>query len=83
MWTAFIRSVIGLAGLSFLMFILVQILNPILSIATSGPSADAPSVVRVGSYFQALTLDNLTLLAALAVGIALLGAAATERRLGG
>lgn len=73
---------IYLAALAFLMWILTQMLNPVVSMAMSGPHASDPAVERIGGYFQALTLDNLTLLAGLAVGIYVLGRAAVERQLG-
>jgi hypothetical protein len=81
MWTAFARAGLGLAVLTFMMWVLREILSPILDMATSGPHADASSVTRLAGYFNALTVENLTLIAALAVGIYLLGRAATERRL--
>lgn len=82
MWAAMARAAIYLVAVTFLMWVLRQILDPILDFATAGPHADADSVVRVGSYFNALTLDNLTLLAAVAVAIFLLGRAAVEQRVG-
>lgn len=81
MWTAMAKAALALPVLTFLMWVLVQILNPILDMANSGPHADASSVTRIGNYFAALTVDNLVLLAALGVGIYLLGRAAVERRL--
>lgn len=82
MWTAFAKGGLGLAVLVFLMQVLRWILTPILDVATSGPNSDAESVVRVGSYFSALTLENLVLIAAIAVAIALIGRAVVERRVG-
>lgn len=81
MWTGLARAGIALPALTFLMWVLVQILDGILGVATTGPHADAESVERVGGYFQLMTVDNLVLLAGLAVGIYLLGRAAVERRL--
>lgn len=81
MWTAIARSGLALAVLTFLMWVLVRIISPIMTFATSGPHSDAPSVQRIGGYFSALTLDNLVLISAVAVGIYLLGRAAVERRL--
>jgi hypothetical protein len=81
MWTAIARSGLALVVLTFMMWVLVEILTPIIGFATSGPNADAESVARVGSYFNALTLDNLVLIAALGVGITLLARAAVERRI--
>jgi hypothetical protein len=82
MWTAIIRGAVYLVVLTFLMWLLPQILAPITDIATAGDYGSAQSVVRVNSYFAALTVENLTLIGALAVGIYLLGRAAVERRLG-
>ncbi len=39
------------------MWVLVQILDGILGVATTGPHADAESVERVGGYFQLMTVD--------------------------
>lgn len=82
MWTSFARGGMALAVLTFMMWVLTKILDPILSMANSGPHADASSVQRIGGYFSALTLDNLVLVAGVAVGIFLLGRAAVERRVG-
>lgn len=82
MWAAFARSGIYLAALTFMMWVTAQIIAPIVDMAKGGPHSGAPSVSRVGGYFDALTVDNLVLLAALAVGIYLLGRAAVERQLG-
>jgi len=79
MWTAVARSGLALAVLSFMMWVLFWILDPILGEANSGPHADASSVQRIGGYFSALTVDNLVLLAGVAVGVYLLGRAAVER----
>jgi hypothetical protein len=81
MWTAFARGGIALAVLAFLMRVLRWTLDPVLDAATTGPNASASSVQRLGGYFAALSVDNLTLIAALGVGIFLLGRAAAERRL--
>lgn len=82
MWTAFIKAGAGFAVLTFMMWLLVTILDPIMGFAAAGPHADAESVVRIKSYFDAMTLDNLTLLGGLATGIYLLGRSAVERQLG-
>lgn len=71
-----------MAVLAFLMWLLRQILNPIVSIATSGAHADASSVQRVAGYFGAMSTENLTLIAMLGVGIFLFGRAVAERQLG-
>lgn len=83
MWTAFVKGAAYLGALTFMMVVLTWILSPILSMANSGPNADAPSVERVGGYFAALTESNLILIAGLAVGIYLISRAAVELRLGG
>lgn len=82
MWVSFARAGIYLVALTFLMWVLRSILDRVIPFALAGPNANAASVQRVSTYFGALTLDNLTLLVALAVGIYLLGRAATERNLG-
>lgn len=82
MWVAVARSGLGLAVLSFLMFVVRAVLNPIVEFATSGPNSDAASVVRIESYFALLTVENLTLIAAVGVAVYLLGRAAVERRVG-
>jgi len=81
MWTAVAKSGLAMAVLAFLMQVLRWILTPILDVATSGPNASASSVQRVGGYFCALSVENLTLLAGVGIAIYLLGRAATERRL--
>jgi hypothetical protein len=81
MWTALARGGLAMAVLAFMMQVLRWILDPILDIATSGPNADAETVVQIGGYFNALTVENLTLIAGVGVGLFLLGRAATERRL--
>lgn len=80
MWTSLIKSGLALAVVVFGAQVLAWVLNPILAVANSGPNADAPSVVRVGSYFSVLSLDNLVLLGGLAVAVALIGGAVVERR---
>lgn len=82
MWTSVARSALSLVVVTFMMWMLTQILAPILDVANAGPHANAESVQRVGGYFSALTLDNLVLLGGLSVGIYLLGRAAVERRVG-
>jgi len=82
MWTAVVKAAISLPTVAFGMWLLAQLLQPMVSIATSGPNASAQSVQRVGSYFGALTVDNLVLVGALAVGFAFLARAAVEARLG-
>jgi len=81
MWVAIAKSALSLGVLTFLMWVLTQLLAPVLDLATTGPNADASSVQRIGGYFNALTLDNLVLIAGLAVGVYLLGRAVVERRL--
>lgn len=82
MWTSIIRAAIALPTTVFAMWLLVQIIDPIVDLGLQGPNADAASVQRVGGYFQALTVDNLVLVGALAVGLFLLARAAVERRVG-
>lgn len=81
MWTSLARTGgLGMVVLALLMQVLVWIINPIVDFATSGPHADAASVQRVGGYFAALSVENLTLIAMIGIAIHLLGRAAVERR---
>jgi uncharacterized membrane protein YjgN (DUF898 family) len=81
MWIAIARAAIALVLLPFLMWVLVIVLDAILDVATSGSHADADSVVRISSYFDILTLENLVVLAGIAIGVYLIGRAASERGL--
>lgn len=82
MWTAWVRAGGAMAVLSFLMWLTVQILGQMVTTATAGQYSSAPEVTRVAGYFNALTVDNLTLIAGLSVAVYLLGRAAVERQLG-
>jgi hypothetical protein len=82
MWVAVARSGIALVVLTFLAWLVRVMLDEIVPYATSGTYGSASSVTRVAGYFGALTVENLTLLGALAVGVFLLGRAAVERNLG-
>lgn len=83
MWVALARDGgFALALLTFLMWVLRTTLDPIVDYACGGPHSGAASVVQVCGYFNALTLENLTLIAALGVGLSLLGRSVTERKLG-
>lgn len=81
MWVAFVRAAVYGLALTFLMWLVAKIVGPLVDVATQGPHSDAESVVRIGSYFNALTVENLTVLALVAVGIFLLGRAAVEGNL--
>jgi hypothetical protein len=80
MWTSIVRTAIALPTTIFAMWVLAQVVGPIVDFALAGPNADAASVQRVGSYFTALTVDNLVLIGAVAVGLFALTRAAVERR---
>lgn len=80
MWTAFARGGLALAFLALLMQTLRWILDPITDLATSGPHSGAESVSVIGGWFSSLSVNNLTLIAALGVGIYILGRAAVERK---
>lgn len=80
MWVSLIRGTVALAALTFMSWVLVKVLNPILEVANAGPHADHDAVVRIGGYFELLTVENVTLISALAVAVYLLGRAAVERR---
>lgn len=81
MWASIARGGLGFAVLAFLMWVLREALDLITAEATAGSYGDPAEVQRVAGYFNALTLDNLTLLAAVAVATYLLGRAVVERRL--
>jgi hypothetical protein len=81
MWVSLARGGgLSLAALAFMMWILRKILDPVIDMATSGPHAGHSTVQRISTYFAAMTLENLTLIAGLGVGLYLLGRAASERR---
>lgn len=80
MWVALLRAGGALAVIAFLMQALRWVLNPMLEVARAGPHSGASTVTRVSGYFSAMTVENLTLLGAVAVGIFLLGRAAVQRR---
>lgn len=83
MWASIIRGVLALGFLAFLMFILVVgIIDPITQFAMAGPQSDAESAQRLASYFNAMTVNNLTLIGGLAVAIYLIGRAVVEQQLG-
>ena len=81
MWTSIIRSVIYLAALAFMMWILAVILGMVVPIGSAGPYASDPAVVAVKGYFDALTLENLTVLAGLSAAVYLFGRAVVERKM--
>jgi hypothetical protein len=82
MWVSFIRAGFGMGVLGLMMFVLAMILEPIVGHATSGPNADAETVTQIGGWFNVLTVDNLTLIAGLAVGLFLVHRAVVERQVG-
>jgi len=82
-WVALARDgALAIVVLSFLAWVLAKLLGPVLDFAMSGPNANHATVQRIGGYFQLLTVDNLTFIMVAAAGIALLGHAATQRRVG-
>ncbi len=80
MWVTFIRSAFGLVVVAFLMWVTTLILGPLTDFATRGPHADHSTVVTISGWFDVLSLDNLTLIGGLAVGLYLLSRAVVERR---
>jgi hypothetical protein len=82
MWVSVARGGLATVILVFLMWALRTVLDQIIPHATTGDYADASSVTRIAGYFGALTLENLTLIAGLAIGVYLLGRATVERRVG-
>jgi len=83
MWVTLFRSAFALGILGFLMWALTHVLSPLTNTATSGPNADHETVTQIATLFNMMTLDNLTLLAAVAVGLFLIYRATLESRLGG
>jgi len=82
-WVALARDGgLAVVVLTFLAWVLSKMLAPVVSFATSGPNADHATVQRIGGYFGVLTVENLTFIMVAAAGIALLGHAATQRRVG-
>lgn len=82
MWVSWIKGIIALVFLTFLIgFVLPETLAPMLDIATAGQYATNTHVVRVNGYFNALTVENLTLIVGLAVIIFLIGRAVVERQI--
>jgi len=80
MWVTFIRSAFGLVVIAFMMWVTTLIVGPITTFATAGPHADHSTVVTIAAWFDVLSLDNLTLIGGLAVGLYLLNRAVVERR---
>ena len=82
MWVSMIRAGFAMGVLGLMMYVLATILDPIVGHAMSGPNADAETVTQIGGWFNALTVDNLTLLAGLAIGLFLVHRAVVERQVG-
>lgn len=82
MWVSLIRSTFAIGALGLMMFVLAYILSELTSFATSGPNADHETVVQLSTMFDAMTVDNLTLLAAFAVVLFLLWRATVEGQRG-
>lgn len=82
MWVTLLRAVFELGALMLLMVVLAAAIAPIVDFATSGPNADHETVGQLGSMFDVMTVDNLTLLAAVAVILFLLWRATLEGRTG-
>lgn len=83
MWVTFFKSAFALGILGFLMWVLSLVLSPLLEAANSGSNADHETVTQIGTLFEMMTLDNLTLLAGVAVGLFLVYRATLERQQGG
>ena len=82
MWVSVIRAAFAMGVLALMMYVLATILDPIVGHATSGPNAEAETVTQIGGWFNVLTVDNLTLLAGLAIGLFLVHRAVVERQVG-
>lgn len=81
MWASIARSAIALIVLTFMAWLLNVILQPMIDTAMASDYAGAQAVQTTHTFFQALTVANLTLIAAFAVGAYLLGRAAVEANL--
>lgn len=82
MWVSLIRAVVELGPLMLMMVVLAAAVSRLAGFATSGPNADHETVGQLSQMFDVMTVDNLTLLAALAVVLFLLWRATLEGRTG-
>ena len=80
MWVDWIRSVFEVGALSVLMVVLAAAVAELTAFATSGPNADHESVGRLATMFEAMNVENLTLLVAIAAGLTLLWMATLKNR---
>ena len=80
MWVTILKSVFELGALAVMMLVLAAVVSPIVDFAMSGPNADHETVGQVGTMFNLMTVDNLTLLAGLAVMLYLIWRATLEGR---
>jgi len=80
MWVEFIKGAFALGALAVMMWMLSVVLGPLTDTATSGAHADHQTVTQVSTMFDVLTLENLTLLAGIAVGLYLLYQATLQRQ---
>lgn len=80
MWGTWSRAAIAIPILGFAMWMLRTVLDPIISMATTGPHSGHSTVQTIGGWYASLTLPNLTLIAGLAVAIYVLGRSVVEKR---
>lgn len=80
MWVAFIKAAFALGALGMMMWMLSLVSSPLTDAAMAGPHSDHATVQQVSTMFNVMTLENLTLLAGIAVGLFLLYQATLQRR---
>jgi len=80
MWVTLVRTVIQMGPLALMMVVLAAVMARLTGFATSGPNADHESVGQVAQMFNAMTVENLTLLVGLAVIFYLIWRATLEGR---
>lgn len=81
MWVTLLRSFFEIGALALLMVVLAAVVAQLTGFATSGPNADHESVGQVAQMFNLMTVENLTLLVAIAAGVFLLWRATLEGNL--
>jgi len=78
MWVDWIRSIFEVGALSVLMVVVAAVMAKLTSFATSGPNADHETVSQLSIMFEAMTVENLTLIVAIGGGLTLLWLATLE-----
>lgn len=78
MWVSLIRTVFEMGALALMMVVLAAVMALLTGFATGGPNADHESVGQLAQMFNAMTVENLTLLVAIAAALYLLWRATVE-----